>query len=263
MSTRAYDNTRALADGIEDIFDSAVCSGIVGDRRHTGGYHISREDQSKTNYSVVRSRDRAGNGPDDASAGIDMSMNRRDMILATARLKRVFDNRHADPRARYINAFNGTLDGRTARRWDVAAGKVQDASDDHTWHLHGEQPRLYVRSKAATTAWLSALRGHTIAQYLTAIGGTAPAPAGKVAPAAPAYPRRVLRRNDRQTAADPAVRQWQQAARTAGFTAIGAADGYFGRKTEGVVRRLQAVFRVAVDGEIGPVTWPLPWRAKK
>ena len=70
MSTVAYANVKTLCIGIERIFASAVCSGIVGDARHgrRGGYHISRANNPPGNYSVTRPDDGAGKGPSDAAA---------------------------------------------------------------------------------------------------------------------------------------------------------------------------------------------------
>lgn len=274
MSTVATAPMKVLARGWEKDcgYRSARCSGIVGDLEHRrrGGPHISRQDQPRDNWSVIRPQDRPGNGPDDASAGIDMTMNTADMILCTQRLRAVWANK-SDPRRKYLNAFNGYLGGANAQRFDIIALIISWATPDHKWHCHLELRRLYTLSMVAVKAILSALKGETVEQYLRSIGAAvsparkpatppAPTPAPKPAPPkAPPYPGRVLQRNDRQARADPAVRQWQQRMLQRGWRALGSADGFFGAKTESVVRQMQAHCKVAVDGRIGPVTWPLPW----
>ncbi len=240
---------------------SAKCSGIVGDRAHEerGGYHIGRRFQSSTNYSVVRPDDKAG--PDDVAAAIDMTMNASDMRLCTTRLVAAFSNPN-DPRRKYINAFNGTTDSVTARRWDVYARKVKAATSDHLWHVHLEIRRKYVGSATAMKAILSVLRGESPNDFLKAAGVSAP---GSLKPStsttAPAFPG-TLRRNDSQTKPDPNVRLFQEQLRKRGWIAGGLADGYFGPKLESGVKWWQRRLGLKPDGVIGPKTWPTPWTAK-
>jgi len=257
MSTVAYPATKALAKAFEGSYRTAVCSGICGDAAHQlrGGYHIARESQPSTNYSVVRPEDRPGNGPDDAAAAIDMSMARTDMVLTTRRLLQVFAN-DRDPRRKYINAFNGWLGAGDAQRWDFVTRSVSRASSDHKWHIHLEVRRRYIPNAVAMKAVLSAWRGETLAQYLISVGVAPYAP--HVRPQAPAYPGRVLARTGNQHP-DPFVKLWQQRMLARGWKSLGTADGLFGPKTEDAVRRFQAACRVGVDGHIGPITWPLPW----
>lgn len=260
MSTLAYDNVRALATGWEKLFGSAVCSGIVGDARHRaqGGYHLSRADNPRDNYSVTRVDDQYG--PADGAAAIDMSMNAHDMVLCTQRLIAVWSNPN-DPRRKYINAFNGWLGSGDASRWDIVARVRKWATPDHTWHIHLECRRRWLRSAAMVKAVLSALRGETVTQYLVSIGVVAATPvARKPAPVpAPAYPGRVLQRNDHQAKPDPAVRAFQQQLINRGWTSIGKADGFPGPLFDRVVRRWQASAGLGVDGKVGPRTWPTPW----
>lgn len=266
MSTVAYPLLRELAEGIEDIFDSAVCSGIVGDLAHRrrGGFHISREDQPSSNYSVTRPDDKAGNGPDDAAAAVDITMNPADMRTATLRLRKIWDNLK-DPRRKFLNAFNGWLGTGDAIRFDVYARLKKKATRDHTWHLHAEIRRKWVKIKLMVKAILSALRGESVTAYLASIGKpevAAVAASDNASPArlkAPAYPGRVLRRNDRATKPDPAVRTFQQRMRDRGWTSIGPADGFPGAKFERVVKRWQQLRKLTPDGEVGPKTWPTPW----
>ena len=256
MTTKAYENVKTLCRGIERIFPSAVCSGIVGDTRHKarrqGTYHLSRQDNPAGSYSVIRHDDKAGNGPDDAAAAFDISMSRKDMALATSRLMRVWAN-DGDPRRKYLNAFNGWTGAGDAQRFDMVTRRSGWASPDHKWHLHGEIRRLYVLSAAMIKAILSALRGETVPAYLASIGVKAK-PVARIS--VPGYPGHVLRRNAK---ADPAVKVWQQRMLARGWKSIGNADGVFLDKTERVVRRFQKACKVPDDGVIGPKTWPLPW----
>lgn len=262
MSTVAPGRVRLLCTGIEKIFPSAVCSGIVGDRRHrlkgNGSYHLSRQDNPARSFSVTRPDDRAGQGPDDLAAGFDISMSRKDMMAATARLRLAWANA-SDPRRKYLNAFNGWDGAGDALRFDLVARTIRYASPDHKWHVHGEIRRRYVTSGTMVVALLSALRGETVAKYLRSIGivPATPPSALKAAPKAPAYPGRVLRAGNVRP--DAAVRVWQQRMIARGWRSIGKADGLFGGKTEAVVRRWQKECRIGVDGDIGPKTWPTPW----
>lgn len=258
MSTLAYPPLKTFAQQFEAIFRSAVCSGICGDPAHQlrGGYHISRANQSASNYSVVRPEDRPGNGPDNAASAVDMSMNQADMVLCTRRLIAVWAN-DRDPRRKYINAFNGWLGTGDAVRHDFVTRKVSRASSDHKWHIHLELRRLYVLSAVAYKAVLSALRGESVAQYLISVGVKPTAPHVKVL--VPAYPGRVLKRVSVVTRPDMAVKVWQMRMIARGWKTLGSADGRFGAKTEDVVRRYQKICKVPADGHIGPKTWPLPW----
>lgn len=259
MTTLATPQIKQLAADWKLIWKSAVLSGIVGDVRHasTGGYHISRQDQTNpSNYSVVRPEDKTGNGPENVACAVDMTMNEADMKACTARLVKAFDN-VADPRRKYINAFNGTLDGKTAKRWDVYARKAGSATADHLWHVHLSIRRLYATSATAMKAILSILKGESVDAYLKSIGVIPLAPKPK--PVAPAYPGRILKRNDRQTKADAALLAWQKRMLARGWTSLGTADGFFGAKTEGLVSRWQKYAKLPVDGMIGPKTWPTPW----
>lgn len=264
--TRAYPLVTAVADGWEKLYPSAVCSGVLPDPAHEkrGGYHVGRAFQNATNYSVIRVDDRGGQGPNDGAAAIDMSLNRKDMLLCTRRLLAVWNNPD-DPRRKFLNAFNGWLGTGPAIRRDMVSGKAGTASPDHKWHVHLEVRRRWLLTPAMVVAVLSALRGDTVAQYLQAIGVrvTATAPAGRTAtakgPTVPAYPGRVLRRNDQQSKPDPAVKTWQERMLARGWKSLGKADGMFGARTEDAVKRFQAVCRIGADGTIGPVTWPKPW----
>lgn len=259
---------RRLAEGWERLYPSAVCSGICGDRAHQqrGGFHIGRRFQSKSNYSVIRPDDRPGNGPDDAAAAVDMSMNRRDMVLCNKRIKAVFDN-PGDPRRKYINAVNAWSGSGDAVRYDMVARTRSRATPDHKSHVHGETRRRWVNSQTMVAAWLSMLAGDSVAVYLRQVGVPAAKPAagkpgGKAVPAklpaVPKYPGRVLRRTTR-TAPDLAVKTVQTRLRERGYRSLGTPDGLFGPKLEAAVKAFQRQCRVPADGVIGPKTWPLFW----
>jgi hypothetical protein len=276
MATVAYQQMKDFAKGWERIFRSAVCSGIAGDKRHqrAGGYHIGRKYQSRSNYSVIRPDDRRGQGPDDGSSAVDITMNRSDMILCTNRLRACYNNPN-DPRRKYLNGFNGWIGRGAATRYDVYARRTKAATSDHKWHVHLEQRRRWIRDATSNAAILSILRGESVQTWLKSRGvkpAAKPAPKpvkpapGKPAPKpkpagikAPPYPGRVLKRNDRQAKPDGAVKQWQQRMRERGWTSIGPADGFAGRKFETVVKAWQKQCRLPADGQVGPKTWPTPW----
>ncbi len=276
MATKATAQLVQLGKDWKKVLPAAKLSGIVGDTAHAkrGGYHISRQDQvSSSNYSVVRPDDKAG--PDNAASAIDMTMTAADMKTVTSRLIKAYNNT-ADPRRKYINAFNGTTDGTNARRWDVYARTIKSATKDHLWHVHLEVRRRYCTSATAMKAILSIIKGESVEAYLRSIGAVVaaavttkptpakPAPAkptpAKVAPVpAPAYPGHDLQRNDRQAKADPALKAWQTQMIKRGWTSLGKADGFFGAKTEKVAKRWQQNCRLKADGMIGRKTWPTAW----
>lgn len=254
MSTVATSPLRKLADQWENEcgLKSAVLSGIVGDKSHAarGGYHISRGDNPAGNYSITRPDDRAGNGPNDAAAAIDMTMSTADMKSCTTRLLAIYNDK-SHPARKYVNAFNGWLGSGDASRWDVYAGTKKYATADHKWHVHLEIRRKYVNDSTALGVILAALKG-------TPVVAAKPAAPVKV----PAYPGRILRRNDKQSKPDAALKLWQQRMIARGWSKLGTADGFFGATTQEVVRQFQQQCKVPVDGEIGPKTWPLPWTAR-
>lgn len=255
MATVATPAVKAFAGKWRAIYKSAVISGIIGDSAHKarGGYHISREDNPSGNYSVTRPDDQYGQRS--AASAVDMSMNPADMILCTKRLYVAYKNTK-DPRRKYINAFNGWNGSGAPVRYDVYANKSAAASADHKWHEHLSIRRKYVNQPSALDAILSLLKGESVEAYLKSVGVSAPPPLPPTT--APAYPGEVLRRDDNMKP-DPNVKKWQEQMRRRGWTSIGEADGVFGEKTEKVVKALQAASKVTVDGEIGPVTWALPW----
>lgn len=175
MSTNAHDTTKWIASEWEDAYASAVLSGIVGDEAHqkNGGYHISIENNSTTNYSVTRPDDKAppGTWPRNLAAAIDMSMSATDMKLCSDRLWWAWYDQ-TDPRRIYINGFNGYFnDGGPAKRYDFVTQQISEASSDHKWHVHLEIRRRYVTEmEPAAKAIVSILKGQPKAEYINSIG---------------------------------------------------------------------------------------------
>lgn len=167
MATLATSSLNWLADEWEKVYGSAVLSGIVGDLAHKarGGYHISRQDQPKTNYSVIRTDDKPGNGPNDRAAAIDMTMSTSDMKKCHVRLREIWKNRARDPRMKYINAWNGWDGVGGAGRYDVVKGTTGTATADHKWHIHLEIRRKYVNDMVAMRAIISMIKGESLATY--------------------------------------------------------------------------------------------------
>lgn len=179
MTTLAPQNLRDAAAEFERLYASAVFSGIVGDLAHRleGGYHISLEDQSSSNYSCVRLDDAAppGDWPRNLAAAIDMSMNSSDMATASRRVEAVWAN-PADTRRKYFNCINGWLGSGDAVRWDFVTGKKSYASPDHKWHTHSEIRRRYVNDPMARKALVSMYAGESHDQWLASNGQTPPPP---------------------------------------------------------------------------------------
>lgn len=173
MATLSTTNLNWLADQWENAYASAQLSGIVGDLAHKarGGYHISRQDQPKTNYSVVRADDKLG--PSDRASAIDMTMSKADIIKCHTRLRGFWKNRSTDSRMKYINAWNGWDGIGDAGRYDVITGKISTATSDHKWHIHLEIRRRYVNDRKAMEAILSMLKGESHSAY---IARTTPVP---------------------------------------------------------------------------------------
>jgi murein L,D-transpeptidase YcbB/YkuD len=243
MSTVATAALKGLAADWKKCYTSAKLSGIVGDAAHQreGGYHIGRRFQSGSNYSVVRPDDKGG--PDDAAAAIDMTMNASDMRLCTNRLVAAHGSL-SDPRRKYVNAFNGTINNKQAKRWDVYARSVGSATADHLWHVHLEVRRKYVNSATAMAAILSILKGESAAAYTARVAGKS-APASANAPAkSPSYPGAPVKKGAKGTA----VKQIQ-------VKVASPADGDFGPKTEAAVKAWQSKHGLVADGIVGPATW--------
>lgn len=174
MTTRAHSITVGIANAWDSYYASAVFSGIVGDPAHQarGGYHISIQDQSVSNYSVVRPDDKAppGTWERDLAAAIDMSMSPTDMATCSWRLWHVW-NDTTDPRRIFINGFNGYFNDppNPAKRYDFVTQGISNTTSDHKWHVHLEIRRRYVSDQLAANAIMSILRGETKQQYLDSL----------------------------------------------------------------------------------------------
>lgn len=167
-----------IANGVvsawEQEYPSASFSGIVGDAAHQarGGYHISIEDQSSSNYSVVRPDDKAppGTWSRRHATALDMSMNKADMVKCTRRMMVVWSDR-TDPRRQYFNGFNAWTGSGDAQRWDYVTNTVQKSTNDHQWHVHKELRRKYYDVPKAFRALISIIRGETKEQWLASEAG--------------------------------------------------------------------------------------------
>lgn len=174
MTTKANSLLLDVAYEWETFYSSAAFSGIVGDEAHAakGGYHISIEDQSSTNYSVVRPDDKAppGDWSRQYATALDMSMNKNDMVTSTRRWMVVWSDR-SDPRRNYFNGFNGWVGSGNAQRWDFVTNTVETSSNDHQWHQHTEIRRRYWNDPVAHQAMISVARGDTKEQWMATNGG--------------------------------------------------------------------------------------------
>lgn len=177
MTTLAPVTIKSVVPVWEDEYSSAVFSGIVGDLAHRkrGGYHISIQDQSASNFSVVRADDAAPPGDwsrKDASA-LDMSMSKTDMVTSTRRWVAVWADK-SDPRRKYFNAVNGWLGSGDAKRWDFVKNTVQTSTNDHQWHQHSEWRRRYANDPKAARAAMSITKGESKATWIAREEGPPP-----------------------------------------------------------------------------------------
>jgi peptidoglycan hydrolase-like protein with peptidoglycan-binding domain len=87
-------------------------------------------------------------------------------------------------------------------------------------------------------------------------GGTAPPP--PTGPAGvPAFPGRILLQPPILRGED--VRVWQARVRARSDLPNITADGAYGPISQDAARRVQTIARLAVDGRVGPNTWPATW----
>lgn len=212
MTTLSTSALNWLAKEWENAYKTAVLSGIVGDLAHKkrGGYHISREDQPKTNYSVVRADDKAGNGPSDRASAIDMTMGTADIVKCHTRIRELWKNRAKDPRFKYINAWNGWDGKGDAGRYDVVTGNTGTATADHKWHIHLEIRRKYVNDMNAMRAILSILKGEPASKPTTPVVTPKPPPVEDDEMTQDEFTRFLLNAiNDPKVAAQLRARPWQ------------------------------------------------------
>ena len=158
-----------LAAAWEEEYSSAVFAGINGDASHQTrpGKHLSRSqnhDKFGANcWPIEHPKDKRG--PSDKGCAIDMSMSKADMRRCHTNLRKIYVNRSTDPRAAFFYAFNGWDGEGSPGRYNFIQGTITVASQDHTWHEHGETFYEYVNSGQMVRAWVSALKGQTVEEY--------------------------------------------------------------------------------------------------
>ena len=81
-------------------------------------------------------------------------------------------------------------------------------------------------------------------------------PAPKPVPGRPKYPGRVMRHSAKPTY-DAQLKLWQTRMRASGWTVT--PDGFFGARTQALVKDFQRNKNLKVDGLIGPATWNAAW----
>lgn len=171
MATLAPEVLEWLADQWEAAIGSAECSGIVNDSGDRGmtSKHWSRQDNAAGSWAVTHSKDK--NGPANMSAAIDMTMhNDADMFAVHKRFKALYNARATDPRAAYVDCFNGWDGSGGPGRYDLPAGTISGTDDSHKWHEHVETFYQYTGTDAeswkAARAILSVVKGETAEQWL-------------------------------------------------------------------------------------------------
>lgn len=249
MTTKAYPATKWLAAKWDLAISSAQLSGIVGDQAHAreGGYHISRQDQPSWNYSVGDyANDKVG--PSDAAAAIDMTMNTSDMIKVTRRLYAAAKNRSDTRIHGKVRAFNGTLNGRTATRFEVQTGETYGATADHLWHVHLEIHRRWVNTQSVMEGIYSVIRGESFAAYRIRLG--IKTTAAKVLP-----PRGIAQQSPvGYGVKHPSVVVLQRAINKI-FGVKLPVDGVFGAKTLFYVNKLQTLAKTRKSNVVSKDLW--------
>ncbi len=272
MTTLATPMLQQFSDLWEQLFPTAVPSGIVGDAAHAlrGGYHISIEDQPSSNYSVIRLDDKAppGTWSREASAAVDMSLALPDMKTVDSRVDLLFMSR-LDPRRVFLNAVNCWDGNDSPGRFDMVSNTISTASDDHKWHVHLEFRRRYANDLNAMSAVLSVLKGETPKQWLDA-GGVAIKPPPYTPLLRRPWPRYMKAgyffglvngptpsRGGFYTYEQPDVRAIQRRVTALGFHA--EEDGKFGLATRAAVSSWQRAKYKSTTSRYGEV-WGDDWR---
>lgn len=112
---------------------NAWFSGIVGDRFHSFGYHLSPNDCPSNDYSLQLSRDK--NSDLNAASGLDIKLIPTLMKKVTAGLRAAALRN--DPRLNVLREFCGTLDLEDTFHYDLSDGTTDSSWDDsHLWHMH-------------------------------------------------------------------------------------------------------------------------------
>ncbi|MBG6140692.1 peptidoglycan-binding domain-containing protein [Longispora fulva] len=249
MATIATTTMQKFARDWESAIESAEFSGIVGDRAHarSGGYHISREDQPGSNYSVQLPEDKLGDSR--WASAVDMSMNAADMALVTGRLLASAKDPN-DSRLDFTREFYGTTNGHDVTGWDTYYNRPSSSDSSHLWHVHVSFLRKHADNPAAMSAVLSVITGQP------APGGSTPTPQ----PGYPAWPgREFVYTPGRPQMNGGDVRTWQQRMSARGWS-IGV-DGWYGPQSANVARQFQQEKGLVTDGIVGPQTWAAAWTA--
>lgn len=140
--------------------------GIYGNKP---GYHNTRLNLPKDDYSVQLAADKLG--PGDKSAGIDLTFpdaqsgDYRTINKYSLRLYRSGKDVN-DPRGNYLREFYGNIDTDSAVEGFDFVYLVNVTSDSsHLWHIHLSFLRMYMNVREAFDAILSILRGESVAQW--------------------------------------------------------------------------------------------------
>lgn len=154
----------------EEEFSTAVFSGINGDAAHqdSPGKHLSwsqNRDKFGSNCWPLQAPNDKNAKVKDKAIAVDISMDRNDQNRCHNNLKKVYDNRSNDPRAKYLYAFNGWDGNGSPGRYNLYKGTVGTTNDSHKWHEHEEFYYLFVNDPELVRAIQSAIRGETIAEY--------------------------------------------------------------------------------------------------
>lgn len=151
---RAPAAIRAAQDRIVGGVGGAVASGIVGDKNHSYGYHLARNELPGSDYSVQYAADR--DGPADAASALDISLPPEQM---TAVVSRLMDASIAgDPRLYALREWFGARSGEPVTGWDFrddtthVDDRITTADDSHKWHVHLSGYRRYADDAAAWAA---------------------------------------------------------------------------------------------------------------
>lgn len=140
------------------------------------GYHNARNNLSDWDYSVCDNPPDQG-GPGDKAAAIDwtfpdaQSGNYSTISTYTKRLidsgKDPDDPRLDGWREVYGNADNDTY----VEGWDFRYGYAVTSDSSHLWHIHASENRDQTTSQKNKEAFLSVVKGETVAQWLGGVGG--------------------------------------------------------------------------------------------
>ncbi|WIM95761.1 peptidoglycan-binding domain-containing protein [Actinoplanes oblitus] len=228
---------------LKELEPSTQLGGIYANKP---GYHNTRNNNAKSNYSVRDAQDKRG--PSDKAAALDWtfpSAQRGDYTLIdkyTSRILTAGQNR--DERLNGWREFYGQADhDRDVEGWDCRYHRAVTSDSSHLWHIHFSENREHAESWANKDALISVLKGESLAAWRKRTGKPAgtPAPSGTMCKG---KLRPVLRRG----AKGEHVLFLQRM--------IGAKpDGEFGAKTEARVRWYQKMRGLTVDGIAGPPTW--------